>query len=345
MAGNFIQSSILEGSSDLILARGCQPDPIARQAGIPLQALSDPDLPISVASAIAFFELAAQQCDDRCLGLSMAANARLASVIGPVWILLRNARTVGEMCEAFSQNFDLFSDAALLSTDPQPDGLLISWSLAAGQANSEVQGSEYSLALIAKEIRSHIHANWMPQAALFRHAKPRGSLSLHRAAFGNDIRFNQACNGLLLDKRTLDTPLQGRNRAAQALASRMVDVQERISGKVIQHQVESVIRNLMPYAPCSLAEVSHALDLGPRTLQKRLKQQGLSFVRIRDTVRADLASKYLAHSDLSVSQVAEILGYNDATSLSRSFRRWKGCSIRQIRKLDSVQHPASGKAR
>jgi AraC-like DNA-binding protein len=49
-------------------------------------------------------------------------------------------------------------------------------------------------------------------------------------------------------------------------------------------------------------------------------------------VRADLASKYLRHSDLSAVRVAEILGYSDPTSLSRSFRRWHGRSIRQARK-------------
>jgi AraC-like DNA-binding protein len=87
----------------------------------------------------------------------------------------------------------------------------------------------------------------------------------------------------------------------------------------------------MPYGPCSLREVGQAMGIGPRTLQMRLKRRGASFVKLRDAVRADLASTYLRQSDLTAVRIAEILGYGDPTSLSRSHRRWHGTSIRQVR--------------
>lgn len=97
--------------------------------------------------------------------------------------------------------------------------------------------------------------------------------------------------------------------------------------------VEAIIRALMPYAPCGVNDVGHALQMAPRTLHLRLKNaDALSFVAIRDAVRSDLASKYLRHSKLSVVQIAEILGYSDSTSLSRSFRKWNGRSLREVRR-------------
>jgi AraC-like DNA-binding protein len=89
----------------------------------------------------------------------------------------------------------------------------------------------------------------------------------------------------------------------------------------------------MPYAPCTVEEVSRALDIAPRTLQLRLKRQGTSLTQVRDAVRADLAAKYLRHSDLSATAIAEMLGYADPTSLSRSFRRWNGESLRKTRSV------------
>lgn len=168
-------------------------------------------------------------------------------------------------------------------------------------------------------------------AVLFRHAGPPGRRQPYRAAFGSHVRFNQDRNSLLLDERTWGAPLKSRGSAARALASRVVRLEEDRPGKRIAHSVEAVVRSLMPYAPCTIDEVSGALDLPARTLQFRLQQQGTSFTRVRDIVRADLASKYLRHSDLSAARIAEILGYADVTSLSRSFRRWNGISLRQQR--------------
>ncbi len=333
MAGLLIRSSILDGDAALIRQRGGRPSVVARRAGLPLRALTDPDLLVSGTGVLKFFELAAQECGDRTWGLSLSANARLAAIIGPLWILLRNARTVGQMCEAFAHNFDVFSDVAVVTARPQRGGgLLLSWSMATTSIDSHVQMLEFALSVFAREIRSHLGVHWIPADVLFSHARSGGSLKLYRTMFGRNPRFNQAWTGLLLDRAPVDTPLRGRESSARALAHRVVELEERMVEMAIARQVEAVIRGLMPYAPCSLKDVSQAMGIGPRTLQIRLKRQGGSFVEIRDAVRSDLASKYLRHSDLTAIRVAEILGYGDPTSLSRSFRKWHGKSIRQVRK-------------
>lgn len=331
MAERLIRSSILDGSAALIRARGGRPSLVARRAGLPYRALTDPDLLVSGPAVLRLFELAAQECGDRTWGLSLSAHARLAAIIGPLWILLRNARTVGEMCEAFAGNFDVYTDVAVVTARPQEGGgLLLSW-MSANAVESNVQMMEFAVSVVTREIRSHLGAQWTPADVLFSHARPPGSLKLYRTMFGRDPRFNQAWSGLLLDRRTVEQPLRGRESGARALATRVVELEERKSDMAIGRQVEAVIRGLMPYAPCSLRDVSQAMGIGPRSLQIRLKRSGQSFVEIRDAVRADLASKYLLHSDLTAMRIAEILGYGDPTSLSRSFRRWHGKPIRRVR--------------
>ena len=332
MPGLLIRSAILDGAAELIRAHGARPGPIARNAGIPRSALTDPDLPVNANSVLRFFELAADACRLPTWGLTLARAGRLAAILGPLWVLLRNARTIGEMCSELADNFDLYSDAAMMGVERTSEGALLNWSTTAGRIHSEVQMAEYALCLFANEIRSHLHPDWMPKAVLFRHARPPGRLTLHRMAFGAHVRFNQDRNGLLLDERTWAAPLKSRGPAARALASRVMQLEEeRPHGPRITHSVEAVVRSLMPYAPCTIDEVSRALDLPARTLQFRLQRQGTSFTQLRDRVRADLASKYLRYSDLSAARIAEILGYADVTSLSRSYRRWNGISLREQR--------------
>lgn len=333
MPGLLIRSAILDGAAELIRAHGARPGPIARNAGIPRSALTDPDLPVNANSVLRFFELAADACRLPTWGLTLARAGRLAAILGPLWVLLRNARTIGEMCSELADNFDLYSDSALVTLERTEGGLYLNWSVTTAQAQSEVQMSEYAMSLFASEIRSHLTRDWMPRAVLFRHAAPGGSLRLYRTAFGADVRFNQGRNALLLDTRTLEAPLRGRGASGRALADRLVHLEEHPAEQSIARRVEAIIRALMPYAPCGVKDVGHALQMAPRTLQLRLKKADApSFVEIRDAVRSDLASKYLRHSKLSVVQIAEILGYADSTSLSRSFRKWHGRSLREVRR-------------
>lgn len=332
MPGSLVRSAILDGAAESLRAHGVRPASITRRAGLPAAALTDPDLLVSAGAVLRFFEAAAAACRSPTWGLSMAQGAKLATVIGPLWILMRNARTIRQMCEVLSDNFDLYSDAALVSVESTGDGAFLSWTTSVGQRQGEVQMSEFALSVFAATIRNHLHLDWSPVAALFRHARPTGSLSLHRRSFGSDVRFNQDRNALLLDRRTLEAPLKARDAAARAVATRLVRLEDDRSGKHLGRSVEAVIRSLMPYAPCTIAEVSRALDLPTRTLQFKLQRMGISFIAVRDAVRADLASKYLRHSELSAAQVAEILGYDDSTSFSRAFRRWHGRSVREFRR-------------
>ena len=67
------------------------------------------------------------------------------------------------------------------------------------------------------------------------------------AVFGDDLRFNQDINALLLDGDTLDTPLTPRSAAARALASRLVRIEEqRERPHAVAHNAEAVIRAPMP---------------------------------------------------------------------------------------------------
>lgn len=331
MAGSLIRSVILDGAAELNQAHGVRSAALARRAGLPAAALKDPDLLVPAVSVLRFFELSAQACQRSNWGLTLAGGKRLAALIGPLWVLLRNARTVGQMCTELVDNFDLYSDAAVMGFERDGEGALLSWGISAGQHASEVQMGEFSMCVFANEVRSHLPRGWMPSAVMFRHARPAGSLALHRAQFGSDLRFNQERTALRLDRATLDAPLRSRGPAARALASRVVRLEDESASHPISPRVEAVIRSLLPYAPCTVSEVARALDLAPRTLQLRLQHQGSSFSALLDRVRADLAAKYLRHSNLSAGRIAEILGYTDATSFSRSFRRWNGSSLRALR--------------
>ena len=77
--------------------------------------------------------------------------------------------------------------------------------------------------------------------------------------------------------------------------------------------------------------VATALDLHPRTLQRRLHEEGRTFNAIKDELRRGLAVRYLTRSNLQLTEVSARLGYADPAVFSHACRRWFGSSPKDIR--------------
>lgn len=81
-----------------------------------------------------------------------------------------------------------------------------------------------------------------------------------------------------------------------------------------------------------LDAVANKLSLGARTLRRRLNDLGTSYQRILDDVRRELAIEYLRTTNLTVQEIAELLGYSEVTNFRRAFLRWVELSPYQYRK-------------
>ncbi len=75
-----------------------------------------------------------------------------------------------------------------------------------------------------------------------------------------------------------------------------------------------------------LEAVAARMAMSPRTLRRRLREEGTSFRGVVGDVRKSLALDYLESSDLPLEEIAGLLGYEDAANFNRAFRKWVGDS-------------------
>ena len=94
-----------------------------------------------------------------------------------------------------------------------------------------------------------------------------------------------------------------------------------------------------PTSPCSFS--CTLLHLSTRTLQRRLTEQGLTFQRLLDEARRELARHYLVHSSRELNETAYLLGYEDANSFFRAFHHWEGTTPGQWRLLQQNSRTTS----
>jgi len=80
----------------------------------------------------------------------------------------------------------------------------------------------------------------------------------------------------------------------------------------------------------------------PRTLQRRVREEGTTFEAIKDQARRDLAQRYLSQPDLPLTQITALLGYSEQSAFGRSCRRWFDMTPRQERaRLLAASHETS----
>lgn len=68
--------------------------------------------------------------------------------------------------------------------------------------------------------------------------------------------------------------------------------------------------------------VARQLATTPRTLQRRRADEGMSYQELLDRTRQEAAAGYLAHSTLSIGEIAYLLGYSEVAAFHRAFKRW-----------------------
>ena len=80
------------------------------------------------------------------------------------------------------------------------------------------------------------------------------------------------------------------------------------------------------------AQAARELHLSPRTLHRRLQEEGTSFRKVRDALRRELAIARLGRGDGNVAGTAAELGYSEPSAFFRAFQKWTGVAPSRYRR-------------
>ena len=152
--------------------------------------------------------------------------------------------------------------------------------------------------------------------------------------FGGDVRFGAAVDEITFAKTIGSAPVVSADPFLNRLLVQHYEdaLASRRAGRAsFQARVENTIVPLLPHAEVRAGEIAQRLGLSQRTFARRLSAEGLTFSALMDRLRLDLANRYLADGDASISQIAWLLGYQEVSAFSKAFRRWTGKSPREVR--------------
>lgn len=128
------------------------------------------------------------------------------------------------------------------------------------------------------------------------------------------------------DKKYWDMPILTANYALQE--SLLQKVGSAVSGKVgsgsWQDKVQQYLLKNAYLGIVSLEEMAANFNVSPRSLQRRLKDEQVTYQDLADDVRKSLALHYLESGGYYVKEISYMLGYNELSAFSRAFKRWTG---------------------
>ena len=110
-----------------------------------------------------------------------------------------------------------------------------------------------------------------------------------------------------------------------ALADRKDDMSQ------LRTRVENAISTMLPHGRVLVDDVARGLGMSKRTLARKLSDEGLNFTEVLQQLRRDLAVRYLDDRKLHVSKIAWLLGFNEVSTFTHTFKRWTGKTPRQMR--------------
>ncbi|MFI1917358.1 AraC family transcriptional regulator [Nocardia sp. NPDC020380] len=165
----------------------------------------------------------------------------------------------------------------------------------------------------------------------FMHAAPSDTARF-REIFGVEPDFGAAEDAIAFASVFLDFPLPQADEWTRSTCERLC--RELLERRYARTGTAGLVRDRLARTPGALpdqATVAADLFMSPRTLARRLHDEGTSFRALLDEVRRLLAEELLVQTGLSSEQVAVRLGYADAATFIRAFRRWTGCAPREYR--------------
>ena len=319
------RSTCLTNYVELSQSLNISPMDQLRRVNISAACLTNPDTMIPASSFIQLLENSAEAAGVEDFGLRLAEGRQISN-LGPLSFVLRSQPTMRKALEAMRDYSHLQAEAVAFLFEESDGILIIREELVSDRPEPTRQATELSLGVLYRTLRVLLGSEWRPTALCFRHSPPN-DLTVYRRVFDTTrLQFNSNIDGIICRAAILDDPLPNYDPETARYMQKLLDVINTRPAESATDKVRQLIWLLLPTGRCSVQIVAQHLGLDRRTLHRHLQRNGQTFSDLLDSVRIDLAVKYLAHYHRPLKDLAELLGFSEPSAFARWFAKRFGCS-------------------
>ena len=309
---------------------GHDPTPILKSIGVDEATLSDPDARVPMSVGIGFLAGAVEHTGDLNLGLHLAQRVDPRSFEVHFYAMLSSA-TLGAAYECLCRYQRLIHETSRVELTIDKEQVVLRHHLL-GKLPVPRQTAEFIVTSWVRVGRLITGVDWAPLEVRFAHSAPPDSKE-HRDFFRASVLFSRAENALVLPAPLLETPCTRADAALAAVmdgyaADRLLRAPRANSlADRVRTAIEDELRGGQPTGQ----RVAARLKMSVRTLNRLLAKEGTSYRTMLAVLRQALATRHLTDDEMSISEIAFLLGFSEHAAFHRAFKRWTGLTPSSFR--------------
>jgi AraC-like DNA-binding protein len=315
---------------DYLLDRGIDPLPLFTNSEIPWQD-EDYDTPIPVPRVARLLELAAEASDNNCMGMHMGQGYHYEA--GSILIMaMMAAPTVEEGLKCLNR-YDKYVDTGIETRFDFDQPMAEFGARVICDDDVKInQLNDYLMVFLAQTLYVATRRKLPLKEVWFCHEGAQNCAVLVDF-FGAPVKFGQSSNKLIFDRDYLQTRFYTSNGLLYDILTNALKTYFLPSA---DHSgfIDRVSREIISCAEGesdSAERIAERLAISPRTLRRRLSEEGYTFQEAKNLAREKHAKYFLGHTTLSLSEIAFKLGYSELSAFSRAFRSWTGMTPQTYR--------------
>lgn len=319
---------VLTRMPDVLRGLGADPGAVFRAAGLKLDDVAAQEGSISYVAMGRLFRAAVEATGCEHVGVLMGREASLQT-LGLMGQHMAHAQSVGDAMRALVRNYERFGRGSFVYMLTHGDHILWGYAVHQKDMQSVEHVTEFALAAGARFLAGL--CDEAPVEVLLPRSRPPNA-AVYEDVFKSPVRFDSEQAALVIPARVADLPVRGADPARRAQMEASLQAYWAAEGGSISDRVLQAIRRaLLAEARPSASSAAQTLGLHPKTLSRRLQEEGASFRRLLNDARFQLARQLLECTRMSVTDIALATGYADLVGFDHAFQRWTGSSASEWR--------------
>ncbi len=320
MTGGQQRVGQIMGIPPLLREFGVDPAGVLAEAGLAAGALDDPDGTVPFVSVGHLLQICVERTGCAHFGLLIGTRTTLAN-FGAIGQLMGSAPTLGGALLDFVGNQHRFVRGGVPYLLAFGDTAVLGYAIFQPGVPGLSQFIDGALAVAFGLLREL--AEVAPDEAMLAHAAPADPRPYHKL-LGVRPRFDAEQTAVTFSTSLLQKPVRTADPVLRSQLQERVRHYWLIAEPDLRTQLLRLLRPMVVLGTPSVDMAAAQLSMHPRTLNRRLNQEGTSFREVLNGARFEVARQLLTTTRLAITDIAIALGYADGSVFTHAFQRWAG---------------------
>jgi len=334
MASETVAAGIVSELIKYSVSQGASEKQIFSDSGLSQAQLGDQDARIPMGKYQALVYSAIEQTKDAALPLrfSVSTDIRDFSIVG---LIVHASASVEDAFKQLARYSKLMVEVAVMESgvrftfEPDEEGMWLVDNRP--KPNDFTALTEFSFGRVIGEFAREFPQQPFALEMQVTHPQPAHADD-YEDILAVPVSFNRKRNAIRINPAWLKVEFTANNEYAFGLFIERADtlLTALEDDQSLQGKIEAYILPRLHSGDVTVDMVASAFAMSRKTLHRRLKEEGVTFLSIHDDLKHRMAIEYLTARKVSVNQVAYLVGFSEPSSFVRAFRRWTSATPRQF---------------